>query len=146
MKKINIKYKLAPKIEEQTCALCDYTSVSRSKVKQHMKTKHTDAGPCPVTLYTPTSKTLMEDMSVCGLSDNEEILLENKSCGDCDFIAAEENLLEKHMVGCHTMKSGLTLNEEVSNTPSFVKPLALYKCNECPFANTTTGAFQTLLD
>ena len=39
-------------------------------------------------------------------------------------------------------KSGLTLNEGVSNAPSFVKPLALFTCNECPFANTTIGALQ----
>ena len=40
------------------------------------------------------------------------------------------------------MKTGLALNEEVSNAPSFVKPIALYKCNECAFANTTTGALK----
>ena len=42
--KRNIRYKAAPKVEEQTCTLCEFSSISRSKVILHMKTKHTDAG------------------------------------------------------------------------------------------------------
>ena len=72
---------------------------------------------------------LSEDMSVSGLSDSEELLLENKTCDKCDFTAANEDFLEKHMDECHSMKTGLALNEEISNAPSFGKPLALYLTN-----------------
>ena len=144
VKKRNIKYKPAPKVEGQTCALCEFTSVSRSKVILHMKTKHTDVGQVVLDVPNVTrninAKIFVEDMSVCGLSDSEELLLGNKSCDNCDFIAADEDGRNMHTDECHNLKTDLTLNEEVSNAPSFVKPLALYKCNECPFANTTTGA------
>ena len=49
---------------------------------------------------------LSEDMSVSGLSDSEELLLENKTCDKCDFIDADEDVLEKHMDEFHNMKKG----------------------------------------
>ena len=104
-----------------------------------MKTKHTDASHAVVDVAT---KMVVEDMSVSGLSDDEELLMENKLCEHCDFIASGEDVLKKHMDELHIKTPDLALNEEVLDTPTFVKPLALYKCNICPFANTTMEALQ----
>ena len=66
VKKRNLKYKQAPKIEIDNCALCDFTFVSCSKVIHHMKTKHTDASHAVVDVAT---KMVVEDISVGGLSE-----------------------------------------------------------------------------
>ena len=65
VKKRNIKYKPAPKVEVENCALCDFTSASRPKVIQHMKTKHTDV-----------SSTVIEVPLIAGVIKKDENTLE----------------------------------------------------------------------
>ena len=98
-----MKYKLAGKKEGINCALCDFASVSNLKMIRHMKTSHTE--PClekydeDLLSNAPSKeKVLVEDMSVCIVSDNEEdnnpgteeLLVEEKSCQECNFLASSE--------------------------------------------------------
>ena len=76
-------------------------------------------------------------MSVCEVSDDEELLIEEKICDQCDFVSKGEDLLKRHHDDCHTKTIVSTLEENVP-TPPAVKPIPLYKCNSCTFATTTT--------
>ena len=87
-------------------------------------------------------RVLVEDISVCEISDEDEqnetnvekLLVENKSCEVCDFEGTDASHLDKHTDEIHGRSSNTrtNLNEDI------VKPLPLYKCNECSFASTTT--------
>ena len=133
VKKGNIKYKAATKAEGQDCTYCNFTAYSRIKIKQHMKTNHTET----VQETSANPIVLAEDMSVCEVSDDEELLIEEKICDQCDFVAEGEDLLKRHHDNCHTKTIVSTLEENVP-TPPAVKPIPLYKCNSCTFATTTT--------
>ena len=74
-----------------------------------MKSSHTQPGSVNLDVMESRKtdvprRLLIEDMSVCEISDedeqnesNEEILLvENKSCKMCDFEATDEIHLDKH--------------------------------------------------
>ena len=110
-----------------------------------MKTSHTGAfleKDDPVNKSGSTQTILIEDMSLCeddnkGDQGTEELLVEKKSCDKCDFLAADESMLEKHLEETHGDSTSSNLNEEVA--PPTVKPLPLYKCNKCSFATTTTA-------
>ena len=122
IKKRNIRYKPAAKQGGINCAICDFASVSNVKMIRHMKTSHTE--PCydkdvsgSVKTSVPRQTLLDEDMSVFLISDDEE------ASGN----GSEELLAEN-------------LNEEV--IPPVVKPLPLYKCNECSFATTNTASLR----
>ena len=41
IKKRNIRYKAAPKVEELECALCEFKSVSNVKIIKHVRISHT---------------------------------------------------------------------------------------------------------
>ena len=97
-KKRYTKYRAAPKPVELKCALCEFASVSNVKIIRHMKSSHTQPGSVNLDVMESRKtdvprRLLIEDMSVCEISDedeqnesNEEILLvENNLCKLCDF-------------------------------------------------------------
>ena len=148
IKKRNIRYKPSSKTEEINCALCDFRSVSNVKVIRHMKSSHTQQ--ISDDLVVPDNrkrenppKVLVEDMSVCDISDDDELsegsveklLIETKSYKMCDFEATDEIELQNHIDKSHGHCSSSNLNEHVI---SVEKPLPLYKCNECSFTTTAT--------
>ena len=93
-----MKHKPSEKPGGLNCALCDFTSVSNVKIIKHMKTKHTETG-LSVPNVIPVQTLLLEDVSVCVVSDSEEsgqmrveeLLIETKSCTECDFEAPDED-------------------------------------------------------
>ena len=114
-----------------------------------MKSSHTQPGSVNLDVMESRKtdvprRLLIEDMSVCEISDedeqnesNEEILLvENNLCKLCDFKATDESQLDKHTDEIHGHSSNINLNENI------VKPLPLYKCNECSFASTATDTLK----
>ena len=102
VKKRNIKYKPASKLELFNCAMCDLTSSSNVKIIRHMKTMHTQGviNESIIEIEDVLPKQLVEDMSVCELSDNDDsheslsnIVLK---CEECTFSASEVGLLINH--------------------------------------------------
>ena len=63
-----------------------------------MKTNHIER--LPEIVAKP--KILVEDMSVCEVIDDEELLSEDKICDKCDFVAKCEDSLKQHHDGSHT--------------------------------------------
>ena len=143
VKKRNMRYKPAAKPAEIDCALCDFKSVSKVKIIKHMKTSHTEANKPSL-----APKVLAEDMSVCEISDDEDVtdrgeklLTESKSCVTCEFEAKQEADLDEHHKECHSQPS-VNLDEVAEKSPPTVKPIHLYKCNDCSFTTVTTDELQ----
>ena len=140
IKKRNIRHKPAQKPHEILCGFCDFTSVSNVKMIRHMKSTHTQPN-----LMDITPKVLAEDLSLCGINDVEPLVVdeaenwlsENELCEHCDYAAENRNDMEKHCDDHHTQPSA-TLDEITQKPTPVVKPLPLYKCNECSFATITT--------
>ena len=138
-----MRCKPAAKPAEIDCALCDFKSVSKVKIIKHMKTSHTVANKPSL-----APKVLAEDMSICEISDDEDVtdrgeklLTESKSCVTCEFEAKEEAVLDEHLKECHSQPS-VNLDEVAEKSPPTVKPIHLYKCNDCSFTTVTTDELQ----
>ena len=65
------------------------------------------------------------------------MLTEKDHCELCDYVAEQENDIEKHRVEYHAQPPA-TLDESSQKPTPAVKPLPLYKCNQCSFATITT--------
>ena len=152
VKRRNIRHKPTGKPEGISCALCDFASVSNLKMIRHMKTSHTNSCLEKDGVddeASPKEKVLVEDMSVHVVSDDDntnnsvsdELLVEEISCLECDFLASDEHELEKHLDESHNKTANSNLSED-NNIPPVVKPLPLYKCNLCSFATTTTDSLK----
>ena len=75
-------------------------------------------------------------------SENEEKLLaENKACERCDLVTVDDETLKKHNLDCHKEQNIKADKVSLQHGPP-LKPLSLYKCNECSFATTTTDDLQ----
>ena len=103
-----------------------------------MKNNHTK--PCTSnndalsSASNPKERILIEDMSVCSVSDTdetkiEELLIDDESAG------SNKNELDELVDKVETNE---TLDVDIAIVPT-VKPLSLYKCSECSFGTTTTG-------
>ena len=124
IKKRNIKHKPTSKLEQQSCALCDFTSVSQAKMIHHMKIKHTnqiEAQPSPAIDVAKSVKqiTLVEDMSLCMLSDDEEPRKQEKEACDnksSNVNSHDEKNFEQHQEQEHKEQSISIGNEPVPVT------------------------------
>ena len=107
--------------------------------ESNTQAEHYSTWTCSLNNVEPKQNLLVGDLSLCVLSDDEdELLIERKSCDECDFIALTEEDLENHNE-YHVKKTSCTLQEGVTTAPPVVKPPPLYKCNACSFTTTTTG-------
>ena len=130
-----MRHKPAQKPHEIVCGFCDYTSISNVKMIRHMKASHTQTN-----LMGITPRILSEDLSVLSDEDNktdetEKLLSETERCEELHSVVVNGDDTEKP-------QPSETLDEISQNPVPTVKPLPLYKCNECSFTTITTEELQ----